>query len=204
MRMRNPALLASISLASLSLLPSCGGGTTEPSTPKAEPAESGPAKGGAHEEPKSESGKKEEASTDGAKKGAKAPSLGIESVNGQGKLSVAPGKVTIVDFWATWCEPCKKSFPKYQELYVKYKASGLEILAVSVDDEAKDVAPFAKKYGAKFPVGWDEGKKIAERWKPENMPTAFIVDKAGVVRYVHNGYRVGEEREIEKELKELL
>ena len=119
-------------------------------------------------------------------------------------MTVAPGKVTIVDFWATWCEPCKKSFPKHQELYVKYKASGLEIVAVSVDDEKNGIVDFAKTHGgAKFPVGWDDGKKIADKWKPENMPSSYIVGKDGVVKHVHRGYHDGEEQEVEKELKAL-
>jgi peroxiredoxin len=138
------------------------------------------------------------------KVGDSAPSFSIDSLNGQGKVAVTPGKVTIVDFWATWCEPCKKSFPKYQELYVKYKASGLEIAAVSVDDEKGSIAAFAKSHGAKFPVGWDNGKKIAEQYKPEGMPTAFVIDKNGVVKFVHKGYHDGEEKELEKEIKGLL
>jgi cytochrome c biogenesis protein CcmG, thiol:disulfide interchange protein DsbE len=136
--------------------------------------------------------------------GKKAPDLTIESVNGAGKASIEQGKVTLVDFWATWCEPCKKSFPKYQDLHTKYKASGLEIIAVSVDDEEDGIAEFAKTYGAKFPVGWDDGKKIAGCWKPEGMPTAFLIDKEGVVRHVHKGYHEGEDAEIEKEIKSLL
>ena len=138
------------------------------------------------------------------KQGDKAPNFTIESLNGAGKMTIASGKVTIVDFWATWCEPCKKSFPKLQELYVKYKASGLEIVAVSVDDEKNGITDFAKTHGgAKFPVGWDDGKKIAERWKPENMPSSYIVGKDGVVKHIHRGYRDGEENEVEKELKAL-
>jgi peroxiredoxin len=139
----------------------------------------------------------------GLKVGDKAPAFSVDSLNNQGKAALTPGKVTIVDFWATWCEPCKKSFPKYQELYVKYKASGLEIVAVSVDDEKNAIPDFAKTHGAKFPVGWDEGHKIADKWKPENMPSAYIVDKQGVIRHVHKGYHDGEEAEIEKEIKAL-
>lgn len=139
----------------------------------------------------------------GIKAGDPAPGFSIDSMNGQGKLTLAPGKVTIVDFWATWCEPCKKSFPKLQELYVKYKASGLEIVAVSVDDEKNGITDFAKTHGAKFPVGWDDGKRIADKWKPENMPSSYIVGKDGVVKHVHRGYHDGEEIEVEKELKAL-
>jgi len=140
----------------------------------------------------------------GIKQGDKAPQFALDSMNGAGKMTIAPGKVTIVDFWATWCEPCKKSFPKLQELYVKYKASGLEIVAVSVDDEKNGITDFAKTHGAKFPVGWDDGKKLAEKWKPENMPSSYIVGKDGTVKFVHRGYHDGEENEVEKEIKSLL
>jgi peroxiredoxin len=128
------------------------------------------------------------------------------SLNGKGKVSVkgSAGKVLIVDFWATWCEPCKKSFPKLQELFVKYKASGMDMIAVSEDDENTGIADFGNTFGAKFPLVWDDGKAIAAKWKPSSMPSTFIVDKKGVVRFVHLGYHDGEEAEIEKEVKSLL
>lgn len=183
MRMRIPATLFALSLVTLA---ACGGETPDAKTPASEKSSG---EGGG--------------SGNGVKEGDKAPSFSLDSMNNAGKLSIEPGKVTIVDFWATWCEPCKKSFPKYQELYVKYKASGLEIVAISVDDEKNGIPDFAKTHGAKFPVGWDDGKKIADKWKPENMPSAYIVDKTGVVRHVHKGYHDGEEAEIEKEIKAL-
>ena len=136
--------------------------------------------------------------------GKTASSFSLNAVSGGNRLSLEKGKVVIVDFWATWCEPCKKSFPKYQELYVKYKASGLEIDAISVDDEKKDIPDFIRTYGAKFPVGWDEGHKIADCFKPSNMPSAYVIDKNGVIRHIHTGFRAGEERELEKEIKALL
>src|SRR5688572_9438724 len=117
----------------------------------------------------------------------------MESMNNAGKLAVEPGKVTLVDFWATWCGPCEKSFPKYQDLYVKYKASGLELVAISLDDETKDIPNFIKSTGIKFPVGWDGAKKVPPCFDIQNMPTAYIVDRKGVVRFVHRGYRANEE-----------
>jgi peroxiredoxin len=138
--------------------------------------------------------------------GAPAPGFKLDSANGQGKVDLAAmkGKVVIVDFWATWCEPCKKSFPKLQDLSTKYKASGLEIVGVSEDEDSKGIADFGKTYGAKFPLVWDNGKALADKWKPPNMPSSYIVDKTGVVRFVHMGYHDGEEVEIEKEVKSLL
>jgi cytochrome c biogenesis protein CcmG/thiol:disulfide interchange protein DsbE len=135
-----------------------------------------------------------------------APDFAADSVNGKGKVALSQwkGKVVLVDFWATWCEPCKKSFPKLEELRVKYSASGFEIAAISEDDEANGVKEFGTNYGAKFPMLWDKDKSIANKWHPPNMPSSFIVDKKGVVRFVHLGYHDGEEKEIETELKSLL
>jgi len=181
MRIRIPVSLLALAVSLGVAVVGCGGGDA--------PAAKSPAseKGG--------DGK-------GVKPGDKAPSFSIDSLNGTSKLTIAPGKVTIVDFWATWCEPCKKSFPKLQELYVKYKANGLEIVAISVDEEADKgkIPDFAKTHSAKFPVGWG-GKKVADEWKPENMPSSYIVGKDGVVKHVHRGYHDGEELELEKELK---
>lgn len=210
MRMRNvatfgssrPSIASLASIASLvalsALIGACGGGgeTPPPNTPASTSNES-------TETATSETKPAETSDASGIKVGSKAPTFAMDSLNGAGKVTITPGKVTLVDFWATWCEPCKKSFPKYQELYVKYKASGLEIAALSVDDEKGEIPGFAKTHKAKFPVGWDDGKKVAGQYKPENMPTAYIVDKEGVVRFVHNGYHDGEEKEIEKEIKSL-
>jgi peroxiredoxin len=186
--MRTSAILIALSLFAVT---ACGGDAPDAKSP-ASAKDSGGSSGGGGGDGK------------GMKEGDKASNFNLDSMNGAGKLTVAPGKVTIVDFWATWCEPCKKSFPKYQELYVKYKASGLEIVAVSVDDDKGEIPNFAKTHGAKFPVGWDDGHKIAEKWKPAGMPSAYIVDKTGTVKFVHKGYHDGEENEIEKEIKGLL
>jgi peroxiredoxin len=141
---------------------------------------------------------------DGAASGAKAPAFSLASVMTAGTVEMRPGRVVIVDFWATWCEPCKKSFPKLQELYVKYKASGLEIAAISVDDDKSEIAAFVRAFGVRFPVGWDEGHKVTEQWKLESMPSTYVVDKKGVIRHVHRGYHEGEIEEIEREVKALL
>jgi cytochrome c biogenesis protein CcmG, thiol:disulfide interchange protein DsbE len=148
---------------------------------------------------------------DGAKNpmiGAPAPDFAGETANGQGKFSLSAnkGKVVLVDFWATWCGPCIKSFPKLQELNVKYKGS-LVIVGISQDEKDKKdgIADFAKANGgAKFPLLWDEDNKIATKYQPDPMPTSFIVDKNGVVKFVHKGYHDGDELEIEKEVKSLM
>jgi cytochrome c biogenesis protein CcmG/thiol:disulfide interchange protein DsbE len=114
------------------------------------------------------------------------------------------GKVVIVDFWATWCEPCKKSFPKLQDLNTKYKASGLVIVGLSEDDDKGGIKDFGSSFGADFPLLWDADKAVAGKWQPGSMPSTFIVDRKGLVRFIHRGYHDGEEVDIEKELKTLL
>ena len=139
--------------------------------------------------------------------GKAAPEFTLDTANGKGKVDMASlkGKVVFVDFWATWCGPCKESFPKLQELYTKYNASGLEIVGASEDDDNNGIAEFAQAHGnAKFPVGWDNGKSIAGQYKPPTMPTTFVVDKSGIVRFVHVGYHDQDQAELEKELKSLL
>jgi thiol-disulfide isomerase/thioredoxin len=139
--------------------------------------------------------------------GKPAPSFSVSTANGKGKvdLSSLKGKVVIVDFWATWCGPCKESFPKLQELYTKYNSSGLEIVGLSEDDENQGIAEFGQAHGSvKFPIGWDNAKSTAGQYKPPTMPTSFIIDKNGIVRFAHVGYHDNDQAEIEKELKTLL
>ena len=107
------------------------------------------------------------------------PDFSGESLNGKGKIALAQwkGKVVLVDFWATWCEPCRKSFPKLEELRVKYASAGFEIAAISEDDEGNGVKDFGTTHGAKFALVWDKDKSIANKWHPPNMPSSFILDK---------------------------
>jgi cytochrome c biogenesis protein CcmG, thiol:disulfide interchange protein DsbE len=138
--------------------------------------------------------------------GNPAPTFALDSANGKGKVSMAGlgGKVVIVDFWATWCEPCKKSFPKLQELNTKYKASGLVIVGFSEDDDKGGIAGFGTSFGADFPLVWDADKAVAGKWQPGSMPSTFIVDRKGLVRFIHRGYHDGEEVDIDREVKSLL
>ncbi len=153
-------------------------------------------------DPSAESGK---ARSGPAEIGHLAPDLSMKSVNGKGRVGIAgmTGKVVLVDFWATWCGPCRKSFPALQQISKRH-AGQVEVVGVSVNDDADGVADFAKELGTTFAIGWDEGHSIAERWAVTSMPSSFIVDGSGTVRYVHNGYHEGDEIEIEKEVLSLL
>jgi cytochrome c biogenesis protein CcmG/thiol:disulfide interchange protein DsbE len=168
-------------VAPFTLLPACAGSSAE---------SSGPSTPG-----------------DSAQVGKPAPDFSAAAVvNGTGKVALSDlrGKVVLVDFWGTFCEPCKKSFPKLQDLHTKYGASGLRIVGISEDDEKTEIGSFATNLGAKFILAWDQDKSIARSYKPSTMPSSFLIDKNGVIRYAHVGYHDGEEVEVEKEIKELL
>jgi cytochrome c biogenesis protein CcmG/thiol:disulfide interchange protein DsbE len=141
--------------------------------------------------------------------GQKAPNFSVAAVAGsKGTVSIANlrGKVVLIDFWATFCEPCKKSFPRLQDLNSKYDASGLKIVGIS-EDEAEDkdkITDFARAYGAKFTLAWDGDKAVAQSYKPATMPSSFLIDKMGVVRFAHVGYHDGDAALLDKEIQGLL
>ena len=119
-------------------------------------------------------------------------------------LKSAKGNVIVVHVWASWCMPCHKAMPKLEAIYRKYKASGLSVVAISVDDEEPDATDFVKSLGVTYQTPWDDGRKLVEAWKPRTMPTTYVVDREGVVRFLHAGYTDGEEVAIEREVKGLL
>jgi thiol-disulfide isomerase/thioredoxin len=141
--------------------------------------------------------------------GSPAPEITAADVTGEGPSSIkdASGRVVILDFWATFCEPCKKSFPKYQELMDQF-GGDLVVIAVSVDDpedvQEDKIKEFVGATGVKFKVVWDKDKSAVKKYSPPKMPTSYIIDKSGVVKHIHAGYESGEEAKIGDEVKALL
>ena len=120
-------------------------------------------------------------------------------LNGGGDVTVpVSGKVTYIQFCASWCEPCKKLLPIAQQMYAKYKDKGLAAFAVEEDETKASVMPFAQKLGVGFPVFWDDGGKHAALWKVNTMPTGYVVDRAGMVPYTQRGYVDGDADKLEK------
>lgn len=116
----------------------------------------------------------------------------------------AKGKVLVLDFWATWCVPCRASFPKIEALYQKHKAAGLEVIAVSQDDDDGGIDAFMKQTGATFPVAMDpEGLGLGVFGVTE-LPAEIVVDRKGIVRAVHVGDEPGAAEQIEAEVEALL
>lgn len=141
--------------------------------------------------------------------GKAAPEIVAESVSGDGpkSLAEAKGTVAIVDFWGTYCGPCRESFPKLQGM-VDTQAGRLVVIGVSQDDPDEKKAEDLKKFGDDFKVSfglvWDKEKKTAKLYGLPTMPTSFVVDKKGVVRFVHAGYTAGEDKAITGEVEQLV
>lgn len=126
------------------------------------------------------------ASAEPAKAGQQMPKL--SKLLPGASLPNTSGKVVLVDFWASWCGPCKISFPCLNRLQEKYGSKGLVIIGVGVDEDPAKYKAFAGKMGAKFPLVHDSEHKVAAFFSPPSMPSSYITDRNGVIRHVHTGF----------------
>lgn len=119
--------------------------------------------------------------------------------------AAAAGRVRVVDFWATWCEPCRAELPALAALARELGPRGLSVYAVSFDEDAAQVAPFLAELKADLPVLWDQGgDALSARFEIERLPTTLVVDRRGLVRHVHVGYSEDIGRELRGQVERLL
>lgn len=118
------------------------------------------------------------------------PPLSLPLLEGGKSSSIAPGRVTVVDFWATWCQPCRASMPRVQRLWQEYQSRGLDIYSVDTDDESPDrsaqVREFLMQNGLTFPVVLDDGR-ASDAFRVGSIPTMVLVDKQGHVAWSYVG-----------------
>ncbi len=134
--------------------------------------------------------------------GAAFPSPASSGVTGT--MPATKGKVVLYDFWASWCLPCRKSFPEYDKLYQKYKGKGLVVIAVGTDKKPADSAKFLKGLKPGFPVVFDHSQKFVAKVRPSGMPTAYLVGKDGRVIHVHKGFDSKTIKDLEKRIEAAL
>ena len=137
--------------------------------------------------------------------GGRAPEIGANDTSGH-RINIGDyrGSVVLVDFWATWCEPCADSMPVLQSLHTRLGSRGLVVIGVSQDRSADTIAPFTRRHHVTFPIVHDAGNAIAGRYSPPRMPTTYIIDRTGIVRHIHAGYRSGDADVLEREITALL
>lgn len=134
----------------------------------------------------------------------KAPDIELPTTTGKVSLSSLKGKVVYVDFWATWCAPCRKSFPWMNDMYSRYNNKGFEIIAINLDAQQEMVPEFLKKYPAKFTIALDPKGSVAEQYDVKAMPSSYLIDKQGNIVAKHFGFRSGDKDKLENEIKSLL
>jgi peroxiredoxin len=136
---------------------------------------------------------------------APAPDFTLKSAEGRNlRLGEQRGQVVLVNFWASWCGPCKQEMPHLNRLYDKYRSSGFTLLGVNIDDDARVGAATAGKWGLRFPVLLDADKTVTRLYDLGAMPSTVLIDRDGKVRYLHRGYREGTEEAYERQIRELV
>lgn len=137
--------------------------------------------------------------------GAAAPDFTLPRLSGPNlRLKEQRGNVVMVNFWATWCGPCRVEMPHLARLYEKYRGSGFVVLAVNIDEDPRKAASLAGQLGMTFPVLLDTEKKVSRLYDLSTMPSTVLIDRDGKVRYVHRGYRDGYEETYDRQVRELL
>lgn len=134
-----------------------------------------------------------------------APDFTLKSRGGENlKLSEYRGDVVMINFWASWCAPCRQEMPLLEEIYQKYNSLGFELLAVNVEEESSKADELLRDVHVTFPILFDNTNKVSKLYKVVAMPSTVIVDRDGNMRYLHRGYLPGYEKEYEKQVKELI
>ncbi|MCB9749183.1 MAG: TlpA family protein disulfide reductase [Myxococcales bacterium] len=138
--------------------------------------------------------------------GAPAPDFSLEGRDGETiTLSALAGKVVIVDFWASWCAPCKDAMPHLEALYRERRDAGLVIIGVNIDGERGDAARFLDQVPVSFPIAFDgERGAVATRWSPPKMPSSFVIGRDGQVARVFPGFQPGDEEALAETVAALL
>lgn len=134
-----------------------------------------------------------------------APDFTLKSLDGRNlRLQEQRGRVVLINFWASWCGPCRQEMPHLNRLYDKYRASGFELFAVNVDEDPGKAVGLAAKLGLNFPVLHDAEKKVSRLYDLAAMPSTVLIDRDGRVRHLHRGYRDGFEDIYDRQIRELL
>jgi peroxiredoxin len=141
----------------------------------------------------------------GVRSGQHAPEFALPTLKGaRVSLSSLRGKVVLIDFWAQWCEPCKKELPQLERLAKEYAPKGVVVLTVNIDKQRENAEKMARQLGLTVDVLLDPAGNLAATFDLPKMPSSFVVDKKGVVRFVHEGFEGQSDLDrIRKELDEL-
>ncbi len=137
--------------------------------------------------------------------GQVAPDFVLRSATGENlRLSEYRGDVVLINFWATWCGPCRQEMPLLDDLYGRYQRVGFNLLGINIDEDSRRAMQMVQELGVNFPVLFDENKEVSKLYEVEAMPVTILVDREGIVRHVHHGYKPGYEEKYLTEIRSLL
>jgi cytochrome c biogenesis protein CcmG/thiol:disulfide interchange protein DsbE len=134
----------------------------------------------------------------------RAPAFTLPTRTGVVSSDSLRGKVVLVDFWASWCSPCRRSFPWLRSMYDRYSEKGLEVVAINLDKDRHAAEAFLRRYPAPFTVAFDPSGKSAEAFRVWGMPTGFIVGPAGDILDTYIGFNPKESDRIEARIEEAI
>ncbi len=135
----------------------------------------------------------------------KAPAFSLPDINNQQiSLESLKGKVVYLDFWASWCDPCRKSFPWMNEIHARYDNSQFIIIAVNLDAKKSDAEKFLQNVPADFSIVFDPKGIVAEKYQIKAMPSSYLIDKKGNLVFAHKGYRKSDTPKIEEKIRKLI
>ena len=134
-----------------------------------------------------------------------APAFTLNNVTGApASLSQYKGQVVMVNFWATWCGPCQQEMPLLEQMYKKYKPAGFTLIGVNVDKDAPPVKELLARKPVSFPVLLDPQSQVSKAYHVDEMPSSVIIDRKGDIRYIHRGYKPGDENEYQDRIRQLI
>ena len=114
------------------------------------------------------------------------------------------GQVVYLDFWASWCGPCRRSFPVLEQLYADFADQGFTVLAVNVDEETELALDFLERYPVTYPLLLDPEGNTPGLYAIKGMPTAFLIDREGVVQHVHEGFKKSDGEAMRQTIEQML
>lgn len=137
--------------------------------------------------------------------GQPAPDFALRAVNGEvHRLSEHFGEVVLINFWVSWAGPSRQEMPELDELYAKYRRAGLVMFGVNLDDDSHRAGEMAESFGLDYPTLLDAQKAVAKHYDVSAMPLTVLVDREGVVRFVAESYKPGDEKRYAQEVRKLL
>lgn len=134
-----------------------------------------------------------------------APDFTLKSNQGKNlKLSEHRGEVILLNFWASWCGPCRQEMPELEKLQARYQDYGFTILGVNVEEDSSKADGVLRKTPVSFPILYDTSNKVSKVYDVRAMPSTVMIDRDGNMRYLHKGYVPGDEAEYAKWIKKLI